>query len=132
MKPSRASSLIVAARILTVFYGVILVILAVLPRIEGHGLGAPDFVLHGVAYGLFGGLLWVSGLDRRISGMRLGMAAVGGAALFGLLTEILQFFISYRSFEVADVVADTIGAMVVVLFLVVAFEVLGGRRWVRT
>lgn len=131
MKPPLASSLILAARVFTVVYGVILVVLAVIPSIEGQGFGASDGVLHAVAYGLFGGLLLVS-VSGRLSVPRAAMAAVGGASAFGLLTEVLQFLVPYRCFEVLDVVADSIGAIAVVLFLLVSFKVLGGCRWFRT
>ena len=97
----------------------ILIVLAVLPRVEGSGVGVSDWILHAVAYGVFGGLLLGSGLGLGA------VAAVGGAAAFGLATEILQMLIPYRSFELLDVVADAAGAVLVV-FIVVAGNKIAG------
>ena len=124
MKPDIAPSLILAARVLTVVYGMILIVLAIIPRIEATGLGPSDWLLHGLAYGAFGGLLLVSGMGR-VGAAQGAVMAIGGAAAFGLVTEFLQLLIPYRSFEVRDVVADTAGAAVVVLFGLISLRIRG-------
>ncbi|MEN8164166.1 MAG: VanZ family protein [Acidobacteriota bacterium] len=109
-------------------YGVILIVLAVIPSIEAGGFGPSDRLLHGLAYGVLGGLLWVSGLGRAGAVQRV-VVAIGGAAAFGLMTEFLQLLIPYRSFELRDVVADTVGAAVVVLFgLIIPKSLWAGRK----
>jgi hypothetical protein len=127
VKPVIAPSLILAARILTVVYGVTLIVLAIIPCFEARGFGPSDWILHGLAYGVFGGLLWVSGLGRAgaVQGV---VVAIGGAAAFGLMTEFLQLLIPYRSFELRDVVADTAGAAVAVLFGSIILKS-SGARW---
>ena len=116
---SEAPSLVGKARVLTVLYGTILIVLAVIPRVEGAGVGVSDWVLHALAYGLFGGLLLVSSFG---SGAWL---AVGGATALGLATELLQLFVPYRRFEILDVVADSFGAFLVVLILAAGIKVAG-------
>ncbi len=113
------SSLRGKVRTLTVVYGMILIVLAVLPRVEGGGVGISDWILHAAAYGVFGGLLLGSSLGLGA------VTAVGGAAAFGLATEFLQMLIPYRSFEILDVVADSAGAFLVVLIVVVGSKVAG-------
>ncbi len=111
------------ARALTVVYGTILVVLAVIPRVEGGGVGVSDWVLHALAYGVLGGLLLGSGL---VSGA---VMAAGGATAFGLATEFLQMLIPYRSFEILDVVADSVGAFFVILVIMAGNKVAGAFGW---
>ena len=116
------------ARVFTVGYGMILIVLAVIPRIDAPGMGPSDWVLHAMAYGVLGGLLFASGLGRggTVQGV---VMAVGGATVFGLATEFLQLLIPYRSFEIRDVVADAVGALVVVLVGCFSLKAAGSARW---
>jgi VanZ family protein len=103
------------ARVLTVLYGTLLIVLAAIPRVEGSGIVVSDWVLHALAYGVFGGLLLRLGLGA--------VMAVGGASGFGLATEFLQMLIPYRSFEILDVVADSVGAFLVILIMKAGYKV---------
>ena len=122
--------LTLAARVLTVCYLILLIVLAVIPRIESDGAAPADWVLHSAAYGLLGGILLFSG-SRSNSLLSRGALAVGGASGFGLLTEIIQLLVPYRSFELRDLAADTAGALAVVLGLLVMFRLVGGQRWAK-
>ncbi len=120
---SEAPSLAGKARALTVVYGTILIVLAVIPRFEGTGVGVSDCILHALAYGVFGGLLLFSNLRPAGEDSWIGaVMAVGGATAFGLGTEFLQMLIPYRSFETLDVVADSVGAFLFVLILAVGVK----------
>ncbi len=76
-------------------------------------LGAPDYLAHGVAYAVLGGLY-----VRALAGGQLATArwslvwpAVVLAALYGLSDEFHQSFIPGRLASVSDLVADTVGAL---------------------
>ena len=112
---------------LTLSYGAVLVILAVIPRVEGAGIAVSDWILHGLAYGIFGGLLFGSSLDRNY--WWAAGTAVAGAGFFGLATEFLQMLIPYRSFEITDFIADSVGALVVVLALVAGIRIARSLGW---
>lgn len=116
---------------LTAVYGMFLIVLAVIPRVDAPGVGVSDWILHASAYGVFGGLLLASRF-RRIGAVQEAAMAVGGAAGFGFATELLQLLIPYRNFEARDVVADGAGALVVVLIVLFGLKVTGASRWNRS
>jgi VanZ family protein len=75
-------------------------------------LSPPDWLAHAAAYGVQAGLVaWalMPGLGRR--GALVG--GVIGASAFGLVTEGLQLLGPGRSVELADVVANMAGAILV-------------------
>jgi VanZ family protein len=108
-----APHLVRAAQVFSLVYAIILVVLAVIPRVEGPGFGVSDWILHSAAYGIFGGLVVVSVRDN-FKGFGGIVVAWVSAVGFGLGTELLQLLVPYRSFEFRDVVADGIGALIVI------------------
>lgn len=99
------------ARILSVFFMALLVILALAPDVEGMGMASPDWFLHGMAYGVFSVILLVATGRFRPFDFQAVTVAVLGATLFGALTEVLQLMVAWRSFEVMDIFADGCGAL---------------------
>lgn len=85
-----------------------------------------DKVLHFAAYGILGILFFRAYQTLRIrDNIRLLMVlSVVSASLYGISDEIHQSFVPFREAEVADVIADTIGAFswVCLYQLVVAFR----------
>lgn len=79
----------------------------------GIPLGAPDYVAHGVAYAVLGGLYVRALAAGRLSNMRWSLVplAVLLGALYGLSDEFHQSFIPGRHASVSDLVADTLGAL---------------------
>ncbi len=130
VKAEIAPSLTRMARVLTVVYGLTLIVLAVIPRAGTPGFGLSDWVLHALAYGVFGGLLLAS-CPCGVGTAQGVVVAVAGAGSFGLATEFLQLLIPYRSFEVWDVVADTGGALIVVSMMWLSLSVWGSGRWTK-
>jgi VanZ family protein len=104
-------------------YAAVLVVLAVSPRLPTAGVRFSDHWLHGLAYGLEAAfaywLVWPLT-------SRLGAAVIAwlGASGLGLSTEVLQGLTRGRSAEVGDLLADMVGASLVV------FALLGTRRLV--
>ena len=81
-----------------------------LPRVLG--VFDDDGVAHAVAYGVLAALL-LRGLAgarwRRVRGKVAGMAVLL-ATLYGVTDEVHQRFVSGRTAEVADLIADAVGA----------------------
>ena len=71
-----------------------------------------DKVLHFVAYGLMGILFYRAYQTLRIKNniQMLMLLSVVSASLYGISDEIHQSFVPFREAEVADVIADIIGA----------------------
>ena len=75
--------------------------------------GAPDWLLHGLEYGLLGLVLaWAlaGGWGRPIS-PRAGLLTVLLGVAYGISDEMHQAFIPGRQPAVADVLADTVGTL---------------------
>ncbi len=123
----KVSSLRLRFQALTLVYGAVLIVLAVIPRVEGVGVSVSDWILHAIAYGVLGGLLFGSNHGRNF--WPAAGTAVMGAGFFGLATEFLQMLIPYRSFEIMDVVADLVGAIGVVLALTIGIMVARSFDW---
>ena len=108
-KPGFVSQVLPAiAYTVSVFYGG-LIRLAKLPE---SGIVATDKLLHALAFGGLALLLaraihWLN--PRRAFGWKLVSAGLG-SSLLGLLLELCQACVSYRSADVWDWVADSIGA----------------------
>jgi len=99
-------------------YAVMLIALAVVPTIPGAGIGVSDTLVHAAVYGVQALMLFVM-LVAVLSTTKALAAAWIGATGFGLITEALQFFRPERSVEFKDVIANAIGAGVVVMLVVV-------------
>jgi VanZ family protein len=71
-----------------------------------------DKVLHFVAYGIMGILFYRAYQTLRIKDniQMLMLLSVTSASLYGISDEIHQSFVPFREAEVADVIADVIGA----------------------
>jgi VanZ family protein len=86
--------------------------LTVAPQLPDFNLFTLDKVLHFGIYGLL--CLLIMG-GWRFSGNQLSpkviFFAVAGCAFWGILMECTQGFLPYRSFELDDMVANTIGAI---------------------
>ena len=95
-----------------ILYAIFLVTGSLVALPAGSGVGVPDVVLHGCAYGLQAALLaWLFS-----SSMRVGSAIVTGvvcATLFGAMTEVLQLFQPAREVELKDLLANAVGACIV-------------------
>jgi VanZ family protein len=84
-----------------------------------------DKLLHGVEYAVLGGLL-VRAL--RLAGLRPGVALVAAvviASAYGATDELHQAFVPGRSSEVADWLADTLGATVGAVLVAAALRLPG-------
>jgi VanZ family protein len=83
-----------------------------------------DKVVHLGVYGLLGALVARALLLRSgalLSGRAL-VASAGLALAYGLSDEIHQLFVPGRSFEVADLVADALGAALGALLMIRRFQ----------
>jgi len=71
-----------------------------------------DKVLHFIAYGLMGILFYRAYQTLRIKDniQLLMLLSVVSASLYGISDEIHQSFVPFRDAEVADIIADIIGA----------------------
>lgn len=74
-----------------------------------EGFAHIDKLAHFCVYGLLATLV-----RRALSGPRAGLVAVLATSLFGVTDELHQAFVPGRSTEVADWVADTLGAALAV------------------
>ena len=71
-----------------------------------------DKVLHFFAYGIMGILFYRAYRTLRIKNnlQMLMLLSVVSASLYGISDEIHQYFVPFREAEVADVIADILGA----------------------
>ena len=76
--------------------------------------GLPDVGAHAVAYAALGAFVLRGLASARWKNVtfRLGLAAVGFGALYGLSDEFHQRFVPNRVADVTDLFADTLGALV--------------------
>lgn len=81
---------------------VAVMVVSLIPLPKG-GAMPNDKLLHLLTYLVLG--LWFGALYTRERFAWVGIGLVG----FGLLIECLQFTVSYRSFELADLLADIMG-----------------------
>lgn len=112
-----AHVLTVATVSATVAWAVVLAIAALLPVGGGVGPPIPDWLGHGLGYGVQAGLIWAMSTVRRLDRWRAAAWSVGGATGLGALTEILQTMHPERSAEWMDLVADGVGAATIVFAL---------------
>jgi VanZ family protein len=98
-----------------IFYGG-LIRMRALPEV---GFVPTDKLLHAVAFGGLAFLLFraaVFGMPRAATRTQLSFAALGASAV-GALLEVCQAFVPYRSADVLDWVADTVGAALAVALI---------------
>lgn len=98
----------------SIAWAVVLVFAALLPVGGGSGLSIPDWLGHGLGYGVQAGFIWAMPPVRRLNRWRAVAWSIAGATGLGALTEVLQTMHPERSAEWLDLVADAVGAVVVV------------------
>jgi VanZ family protein len=108
---NQASEAELRARQLWLFVGWTMVVsviyLSVAPVAMDTGVEQGDKFLHGLAYGAL--MLWFANLYERTT--QRWMLAVAFVAL-GIALEFVQGWTGYRSFEIADMLADAVGVAV--------------------
>lgn len=94
-------------------YAILLVIMAVLPSsaLTAVGSSVPDWLGHGVAYGIQMALVYWAALPSLGHGQSLAVGVIAAGA-FGFVTEGLQFLQPARSVELKDLVANAVGALI--------------------
>jgi VanZ family protein len=104
-----------------------LIVMAVMPHPSSAVVSlAPDWLAHASAYGIQAGLL-IWALSPVLGGAGALVAGIVGAGLFGAATEALQFLQPERSVEFRDVVANSVGAIVVGLAVALVTRSGSGR-----
>ena len=113
----------IVIRILPVIYMIVIWILSSLPAnavVELPAKGLDAFIkesLHLVEFGILYGLLFFAGLTFKNFRPLMSFIFMGISILYGLIDEIHQSFVPYRSATVIDFVKDTIGVLVASHFL---------------
>jgi len=98
--------------LINILYVILLVVGGLIPFSNGPGVGVPDGVLHGSAYGLQTALLfWL--FASRMRPRRAIVAGVVCATLIGAMVEAMQFLQPARTVELADLLANAVGACIV-------------------
>jgi VanZ family protein len=102
-------------------YGIIVIILSVIPKLPTPPLEfhAFDKLAHLVEYGLFAVLAFrsFSHLGQGITTNRAFLLSALFLSLYALLNEIVQYFVPGRHSDVYDLIADLLGAFLVLIFL---------------
>jgi VanZ family protein len=126
MWAGRFRGLVIVANLV---YAAALLVLGVVPDVPKIAVHIPDFAAHGFAYAGHTMLLFALLLPS-IGRGKAAVFAVAGAALYGSLVEVLQFFQPTRTVEIGDLVANSIGAGIaaMILFLVTGPRTTGGAR----
>ncbi len=107
-------------------YAVVLVVLAVIPPTpQVTELAVPDWLAHATAYGIQAGLLFWA-FNPLLAHHRALILGVLGASAFGIVTEGLQLLQPGRSVEFKDLVANTLGALLVCAIVAIAGRMGGG------
>lgn len=88
-----------------------------LKRLPGPEFALADKVWHAAAFGGLGLLLTRVALFLRRPGGSAALWGAAGATLLGGALEVLQSLTPYRSADLADFVADALGALLVYLVL---------------
>jgi VanZ family protein len=104
-------------------YAILLMIMAILPSstLTAVGSSVPDWLAHGVAYGIQMALVYWAALPSLGHGRSLVVGVVAAGA-FGLVTEGLQFLQPARTVELKDLAANAVGALIFC-------GVIAGRGW---
>jgi VanZ family protein len=97
------------------YSGVIYFLSSAPVHLPGPSFPLQDKLFHCVGYGVLAGLAWQSGTAWQMAAPA--WWAWGYATLYGASDEWHQYFVPGRSAEVADWLADSLGAACVVLLL---------------
>jgi len=73
-----------------------------------------DKVAHFLVFGLLATLICRASREQQLA-LRQGLLAIALTSLFGMSDELHQAFNPYRTFEIADWVADSTGAIVAIV-----------------
>lgn len=89
-------------------------------------VGAPDWLLHGIEFGVFAAACFYGasrGLDRSYrSGKAAAILALSIAIVCGALDELHQSFVPGRDVSLRDWISDSVGALLVVSALVLVWN----------
>ena len=102
-----------------VVYGVALLILGLIPSVPSTAASIPDHVAHAGAYALQSVLLYLLFLSSG-GRERAAVLAIAVSVLYGGCVEMLQSLQSARTVEVADLIANAVGATAASAFLYLA------------
>ncbi len=86
-----------------------LIVIFILSIIKVPETEAPEYtdkIVHIIMYIFCAGAFYFIGIKRFV------LSAIS----YGILLEIIQYFLPWRSFSIADIIANTIGAMLFLLF----------------
>jgi VanZ family protein len=110
-------------------YAVVLLVLGLVPNIPKPVAGISDHVAHAAAYAIQTIFLFFLLVPHGGRG-RAAILAVAGAVLYGGCVEMLQSFQPARTVEVADLVANAVGAGAAasLVYLVTSSRSIGVRR----
>ncbi len=106
-------------------YGLLIFIQSSLPASKHiPEFGFADKLLHGGGYAVLGFLLFraFNSMERRFNKTELVVLSIVLASLYGASDEIHQYFVSSRSAELMDFLADFIGSIVGVVVAVAFFK----------
>jgi len=113
-----------------VLYGIILVILTILPENDAIKSNSPDKFYHFGAYGLLSFILYFTLFFQNkilIFKKYTAVFTLLFTSLFGTLNELNQIFIPGRSANIFDVIANFLGSLLTVLIIKFSFKVL--KNW---
>ncbi len=100
-----------------------------LPSIPGLDIiDNSDKIKHAFFYGILGWLFWRA-LNLQASKLQQIIITIAFAAIYGLTDEYHQLHVPGRSFDLLDLLADTLGAAIAIIILNVKMggDVNGGR-----
>jgi VanZ family protein len=122
------SSIVYSRWAINLGYAILLIVMAVIPPASSEVVASvPDWLVHAAAYGAQAGLLFWAMLP--VVGLRRALVSgILGAGLFGAATETLQMLQPARTVEVRDVVANSVGAIVVGLTIAIMARSGSGRN----
>lgn len=90
----------------------IVLILSVMPVPETDvGPKGLDKFVHFALYGITALLFWRFFYNKTWSRRKIGLISIVSASLYGLLMEIIQSFLPYRTFSVSDIISNFLGAI---------------------
>lgn len=114
----------------TCLYGTLLIVLAVIPSPAPYiAPGVSDSVLHAAGYGVLAILVAWAVRPSLAQMIAAGLAGVAGGVSLGIVTELLQGLVPWRSSELRDIGSDLTGALIgAALWLAASWLMDLGRR----
>lgn len=98
--------------LLLLLWLLIVLILSIIPVPETDvGPKDLDKVVHFVIYGITAMIFWRFFYNKTQSHRKIGLISIVAASIYGLLIEIIQSFLPYRSFSVSDIISNFLGAI---------------------